>query len=576
MSLDDFYTDEPIDFGQSDSTDNADYQTETSGDMTYIDSVRHWDYFEPDDGVVPPWGAMANQTPADTAGQPKKIVELLEMIRHQPWQITREKNFYEQALFMADYTDSTNIVPFQCYFPVYNDMNVTQLRSYFTIRKMWRQGKFPDVSLSYLFVYVYELLMQVGLNHPEEGYEIMQELLVNYAPSYPNVSRYLNKWLRDYVVYYNLTEHFQELFTDEWNADSVAATLADYKTIDDDTLMKVLVTLSNYNPTDKTLFKKAPGRARFAFTEVLRAVLPMIERTTHHRLETFCLGQRSRRQVRMFNSAVFYNPRPVRQAEIQVSPRTRFFCQGGLWSRDVFISNKPLVRRILGSVLHETDRQLRETLGVRPTLKPKAEATPFAAVIHAAIVGWFQRERAAEEQRKERERVAEAQREMERRRVAIDFSKLSKIRSDAAVIMERLATNEEKCLETKETAESKESLAAIKPILPLETIGTIETSKTIKTSKTIEANKTIEASKTIEANKHGEPLTLSFLRLFLSGGDWRAFLRDRHIPEGVMVEKINDKAMDALGDIVLEDDGTGLMLIEDYRADVEQWLEENS
>ena len=110
MSLDDFYTDEPIDFGQSDSTDNADYQTEASGDMTYIDSVRHWDYFEPDDGVVPPWESLANQTPADTAGQPKKIVELLEMIRHQPWQITREKNFYEQALFMADYTD----IPTSC------------------------------------------------------------------------------------------------------------------------------------------------------------------------------------------------------------------------------------------------------------------------------------------------------------------------------------------------------------------------------------------------------------------------------------------------------------------------------
>lgn len=43
-----------------------------------------------------------------------------------------------------------------------------------------------------------------------------------------------------------------------------------------------------------------------------------------------------------------------------------------------------------------------------------------------------------------------------------------------------------------------------------------------------------------------------------------------------MVEKINDMAMDNIGDIVLEDDGMGLKLIEDYRADVEQWLKDNS
>ena len=43
-----------------------------------------------------------------------------------------------------------------------------------------------------------------------------------------------------------------------------------------------------------------------------------------------------------------------------------------------------------------------------------------------------------------------------------------------------------------------------------------------------------------------------------------------------MVEQINDKAMDSIGDIVLEDDGNGLKLIEDYREDVEQWLKEDS
>ena len=81
---------------------------------------------------------------------------------------------------------------------------------------------------------------------------------------------------------------------------------------------------------------------------------------------------------------------------------------------------------------------------------------------------------------------------------------------------------------------------------------------------------------TTPAISQAAPPGLAFLRLFLSGGDWRSFLRDHHIPEGVMVEQINDKAMDSIGDIVLEDDGNGLKLIEDYREDVEQWLKEDS
>ena len=45
MSLDDFYTDEPIDYGQSDSSGDTDFQTDASEDMSYIDSVNNWDYF---------------------------------------------------------------------------------------------------------------------------------------------------------------------------------------------------------------------------------------------------------------------------------------------------------------------------------------------------------------------------------------------------------------------------------------------------------------------------------------------------------------------------------------------------
>lgn len=84
MSLDDFYTDEPIDYGQSDSSGDTDFQTDASEDMSYIDSVHNWDYFEPEEEELLPWESSDIAASADMAGQPKKIVELLEMIRRQP------------------------------------------------------------------------------------------------------------------------------------------------------------------------------------------------------------------------------------------------------------------------------------------------------------------------------------------------------------------------------------------------------------------------------------------------------------------------------------------------------------
>lgn len=533
--MDDFYTDEPIDFGNQDGMDDADAPDS-------LGNEHNWDYYgyEPDENDIHPWESLDNSSPEDIAGLPQEIVELEKMIRTQPWEMMREKNFYDQAQFMADYTDSADIVPFFDYFPVYSDMTVEELRSYFTIRTMWRQGKFPEVALSYIFVYIYELLMQVGIDHPEDGYELLQELLAAYSPTYEQLPRYLKPWLQEYVVYYNLPSHFQEVFADERHNDALAAVLADYKHVDGATLFDVLLSLSGYNPADKALFKKAPEKVKDCMVDVLRAIIPTLEQVSHHHIETLCLGSRSRRQIRMFANAVFYDPRPVRSAEINVSPRVGYFCRGGLWSKNVFAWNKPQVKRLLGVVFHEIDRQLRVVFGVKPALKPKVEATPYAAAIKEAIAQWV-----------ERERAAEAAREAERRRVSIDFSKLGKIRSDAEVVMEKLATDGSAEPVTAGPIDSVMPTAPVVPTAP---------------------DKPIEPSSSLSAPS----AETAFLRLFLSGGDWRGFLRDHHIPEGVMVEKINDMAMDNIGDIVLEDDGMGLKLIEDYRADVEQWLKDNS
>lgn len=62
---------------------------------------------------------------------------------------------------------------------------------------------------------------------------------------------------------------------------------------------------------------------------------------------------------------------------------------------------------------------------------------------------------------------------------------------------------------------------------------------------------------------------MEFLNLLLQGGNWQEFLRTRHIPLGVMVDGINTKAMDWMGDLLIEDNGDGPAVIEDYKEDIE-------
>ena len=57
-------------------------------------------------------------------------------------------------------------------------------------------------------------------------------------------------------------------------------------------------------------------------------------------------------------------------------------------------------------------------------------------------------------------------------------------------------------------------------------------------------------------------------------GHFHDFCRDHQIYDGVLADRINTKFLDILGDIVLEENGKSYTIIEDYREDIETWMEE--
>jgi hypothetical protein len=83
---------------------------------------------------------------------------------------SREYLFYKQALFMSDFTDDyLKFAPFNSYYPNYQMMNFEQFRTYFTWRTKVRQCEVRQTDLSYVFLYIYELLNNVGIADGQDG-----------------------------------------------------------------------------------------------------------------------------------------------------------------------------------------------------------------------------------------------------------------------------------------------------------------------------------------------------------------------------------------------------------------------
>ncbi len=522
MYEDSFYTDEDLDFSQTGDNDLLDG----------LDSIHSWDYFAPEE-TERRFDFSDTVVSDDNISEP--LASLRRMIHQQPWQISGAKAFYEQALLMADYEEDAPIVGFMSYFPSYRDMSVQQLRSYFAIRRQLRLGKFPDVSLSYIFVYVYETLMKVGVNTAEEGYEILCEINEGYRKTEPKLSKYLTPWLRDYVVYNNLSSHFADVFKAEREQDGIVGRLSSYATLDEQALFSTFCDHGKYDPRKGVLFAKEKSRLISCTVAVLKHIIPVVEKTCHHRIGTLLAGKRVKRSAPMFSNALFYDPSPVRNVEIEVSPFHRYFCCGGLWTRDEFVGGDKTFAKLIGAILREVDCQLREALDVRPRLKPSVAVLPYREQVHDAVQAWL-----AEDKR----RLAEE--EAEKRRVSINYGMLGRIRNDADVIKDKLLDG----------IPSDDDAIPVEPAMPVEPT---QPAPPKKSSHALEE----------ESQEH------AFLRLMLTDGDWRLYLRSIHVPEGVMVENINNEMMDKIGDIAIEDNGNGIQLIEDYREDIERIIYNN-
>lgn len=490
---------------------------------------------------------------------PEKIKRFFLDNRNRP-DYESAYSFYKDAVQLVDVEDCFEIVPFSISFPTYRLMTLSQLRSYFTFRANFRKGVYLDVPSCYIYVYIYEALMLVGVQNAEEGWQLLTEVSQVYNDKEHTKLRYnLNLWMKDYVVYYGLHEYIDEVFADEKAQDATAETLLNLQQIDDNAVWTLVPKLDDYK-LDSCL--KKVGDIELIQRSVSKALkqLDMYYRSINEKglLERYC-GHLYRETYPLFFSARFYQPVPRRNYSFKVDNVYRYVCEERLW----YVEHYRFYKQGAGQnsfkkMLHEIDRELRLQVTGKAQLKSMELTDEEHHIISNSIAQTIQ-ELAATRAKAEHEAVLES--------IKIDTTKLSSIRTDADITKEQLLNDEERGITNADTfGVTEKSISATS-----QGRNGCEENRSLLPDITQPAAAAI-AKDSLSHSSLLLPLENELLHRLLASQDWKFFLKENHLILSVIMESINNKLYSVVGDIVLQEGDNGPEIIEDYKEDITQIL----
>lgn len=441
----------------------------------------------------------------------KKLAQSYDAYHHSD-----EWLFYEQGKMMETYEDDfAQAVSFSRYYPTYRSMNNDQLRTYFSWRTKVRKGIIEKTDISYVFVYLYELLNQIGVPSPEEGFAMLQTFWDTYRKLDTQVDLYMPDWLRDYVIYYNLDI---SLVTESaaLDFDNALLTLLHAETHSTDEVFSAIQTLSTYHMEKSRFYQQYPEEIKQVVYKVFLALSAYYEK---YRKKSFCdalFGQKLSCTYYMFRSAVFYL-QEKQEREYVINPIHRYQCRNGIWTCEKYYGSRGKSKE-LGIILKTVDSMMRQAYVFRYPLKPATDKKYLLNLIQKEIEQFLE------------EKKAHAVPKFE-----MHISKLQDIRREAAITRDKLIVDTE-----QEEPESISEPVSI-PVTPPEQSG----------------------------NTAGlDEVEIQFLCDLFQGKAYDTLLREHGVMLSVLVDGINEKLFDQFEDTAILFDGDTPELVEDYADEV--------
>ena len=364
-------------------------------------------------GVKSPPASAAPQPVARRASDPvrRRFYEMRSLASGNPFGRNDAALFYKQAKLMEDITDDYGgFEPFFKYYPYYQQMGYEQLRTYFTWRTNVRKGETPPTSLSYIFLYIYELLSGVGADGPADGLDKLTALWTAYREAEPLLDRFLPQWFKDYHICYETPSDFAEFAA----ANQLQRYFPEAFYTTDDLLLWNGV--SSYDVT-KSNFYLAGNKdlLKDGFAAVLRGL-----RASGTDMERWLANSTAQYRWRPFEDALVHIPHEPRDRRVEMPGGEVYRRKDGQWTASAFIRDAGQKERV-GYLIKKTEACLRQA--ARHKHRIKAGPGALDTLIEKAVKDFYA----------DRNRTV----------VTVDHGNLARIRKEALGTQEKLAVPEE-------------------------------------------------------------------------------------------------------------------------------------
>ena len=455
----------------------------------------------------------------DTQLVPKEIKKMIDSYQYSlPGSIRREQNFYLQGKLMASYEDHyEGKQSFLRYYPTYHDLTVGQARTYFTWRTKIRQNIYEKISDSYAYIYLYELLNGIGIKNPEAGLDKLITFNKNYAQKFsPEMGAYLERWICDYIIFYNINKTNNTFFVKEQTNDKKYEQLLYPDQFSNHEVAESLIKLSNYKIRNCPLYKKSIEKFEYLLVLIWHKILDL--RNDGFDFFTSYIAYKNQMTIQLFSAAVFNHQLEPQTTSYEIDQIRKYFYdeEKNTWYCESYWGLTGQ-KSIMGNFLHEVDREIRLCFNLGRNLKPRKIEKHYLKAIRDGI-----KEYQIEEQK------------LKQPKIEFNLSQLSTIREDAAGTRDSLLTEEELQAEQEEREQIEETVV------------------------------------NDEQEDYGlSSEEMATIILLLKGKDLNKYLKEHHLMAAVIIDNINEKLFDEFGDNVIEFINDIPTVIEDYQEDLE-------
>lgn len=463
------------------------------------------------------------------------------------WETARV--FYKQGVFMQDFTDEfEEAEEFSSYFPNYQMMNYKQLRTYFTWRTKVRRGIVEKTSLSYAYLYVYELITNIGVESPLEGLEQLMWFWQEYRELDASLDNHVPGWIKEYHIYYNLPHTFAEFvegvgmeqyypeLLEQENRFEQYCSVASY-----DIRKSSFVTEENY-----PWFQESVG-------QILEQLAGLMEENGASLEDSVFQPMKSMAVWQPFKDCLFFPANSQPDKTVMISPKEIYVCRSNSWGVSKVITTDR-GKKLLGYIFKQTEAVFRRLTGYKHKLK--ADASILTHEVVQMLVN-----KGTSIETLVTQITTAVYREVTKTVVTVDIGNLQKIREEALVTQEKLTVPEE-----------EEWSFAVKPLqaesTPEERLGNADV--ILPEAEILEAEPVSGPWAELKYALSGvERQALGVLLQDASG--FKAFADAQGIMQEVLADGINEKAMDAIGDGLMDEE---FVLYEDYIEEVRKLVEE--